>query len=171
MNRLPALLVAGVVAGVDLLTKGLAFSWLPDRGTRWVFPEWFGFTRAMNAGITGGALGGLGPVVLTAITGAAALGVAGYILFSRGQGRAVLYGPALVLGGAAGNLYDRIRLGKVRDFIDVRPGLKWPSWLHHWPTFNVADMAIVSGVMLLLLCTFLSSRKKDDRGAVTAGTR
>ncbi|MBR5997750.1 MAG: signal peptidase II [Deltaproteobacteria bacterium] len=50
---------------------------------------------------------------------------------------------ALILGGAAGNLIDRIRLGEVIDFIDVY----WKG--HHWPAFNVADSAICIGVALL----------------------
>ncbi|MBQ6669505.1 MAG: signal peptidase II [Deltaproteobacteria bacterium] len=50
---------------------------------------------------------------------------------------------ALILGGAAGNLIDRIRLGEVIDFIDVY----WKG--HHWPAFNIADSAICIGVALL----------------------
>ena len=52
---------------------------------------------------------------------------------------------ALILGGAVGNLVDRLRLGYVVDFVDVH----WRGW--HWPAFNVADSAICIGVGLLLL--------------------
>jgi signal peptidase II len=53
------------------------------------------------------------------------------------------WGLPLALGGAMGNLADRVRYGWVVDFIDV-------SWKgHHWPTFNVADIAIVIGVGLM----------------------
>ena len=55
-----------------------------------------------------------------------------------------LLGCALVLGGAVGNLIDRIAYGEVIDFLDVY----WGDW--HWPAFNVADSAITSGVVLLL---------------------
>jgi signal peptidase II len=55
---------------------------------------------------------------------------------------------ALILGGAAGNLVDRIAYGHVVDFIDVYYG----SW--HWPTFNVADSAITVGALLLLIEAF-----------------
>jgi signal peptidase II len=58
-------------------------------------------------------------------------------------------GLALVLGGAIGNLVDRIRLGYVVDFIDFHVG----DW--HYPAFNVADSAITCGVILLLLDAFL----------------
>ena len=59
----------------------------------------------------------------------------------------------LILGGAAGNVIDRLVYGYVIDFIDVFYG----SW--HWPTFNIADSAISVGVFLLLLDSFLEHRK------------
>ncbi len=52
---------------------------------------------------------------------------------------------ALILGGALGNLVDRVRLGRVTDFLDFH----WQGW--HWPAFNLADSAITLGVMLMLL--------------------
>ena len=63
-------------------------------------------------------------------------------------------GLALVLGGAVGNLADRIQLGYVVDFIDVHFG----GW--HYPAFNVADSAITCGVILLLLDALVLSRVK-----------
>ena len=54
----------------------------------------------------------------------------------------------LILGGAAGNVLDRLRIGHVVDFIDVYYG----SW--HWPTFNIADSAITIGAILLILDAF-----------------
>ena len=65
-------------------------------------------------------------------------------------------GLALVLGGAIGNLVDRIQLGYVVDFIDVHFG----GW--HYPAFNVADSAITCGVILLLLDALLLHRGKMD---------
>jgi signal peptidase II len=62
----------------------------------------------------------------------------------------------LVLGGAAGNLYDRISYGYVIDFIDVF------YRTYHWPTFNVADSAISVGISLLLLEVLLQKPQKDD---------
>ena len=62
---------------------------------------------------------------------------------------------SLVLGGAIGNLIDRLLLGHVIDFLDVY------YETHHWPTFNVADMAIVGGVMLLVLTLFKTAPAKD----------
>lgn len=59
--------------------------------------------------------------------------------------RAEALGLGLVIGGALGNILDRVRLGAVVDFIDAHYG----GW--HWPTFNMADVAIIGGVTLLFL--------------------
>lgn len=67
--------------------------------------------------------------------------------------------------GALGNLIDRLMLGGVRDFID----LHWRTY--HWPTFNVADMAICAGVGLLLLEIFISQPDQDEQSRRTASGR
>jgi signal peptidase II len=71
--------------------------------------------------------------------------------------RALQWGLPLVLGGALGNVFDRIRYGHVIDFIDAHVGE------HHWPTFNVADIAICVGVGLMAVDMFTTKR---GRGAV-----
>jgi signal peptidase II len=63
----------------------------------------------------------------------------------------------LLLSGIAGNVTDRIRLGFVVDFIDVQFG----NW--HYPTFNVADSAIVIGAGLLIIDMFLSKKKEGQK--------
>lgn len=70
-------------------------------------------------------------------------------------------GLSLILGGALGNLIDRIRLGEVIDFLDVH----W--YRHHWPAFNVADSAICVGVGLLLLCMWRFERREKKRRSET----
>jgi signal peptidase II len=67
---------------------------------------------------------------------------------------ALKWGLPLVLGGALGNLVDRIRYGHVVDFIDVF------YKTHHWPTFNIADVAIVAGVGLMAVDMFTSRKPK-----------
>ena len=81
--------------------------------------------------------------------------VAGIVLFLvRGgrRDRLTVVALMLVLGGAAGNLADRIRLGEVVDFIDFHIG----SW--HWYTFNLADSAITVGAVLLAIDAWVSRR-------------
>jgi signal peptidase II len=60
---------------------------------------------------------------------------------------------ALILGGALGNIWDRLRFGVVTDFIEVY--LRLGHWSYHWPDFNVADSAIVCGGILLLIDALL----------------
>ena len=63
---------------------------------------------------------------------------------------------AAVIGGALGNLYDRLVYGEVVDFLDVYVG-KW-----HWPAFNVADMAITLGIAVLVLTAFRDGASESD---------
>ncbi len=90
-------------------------------------------------------------------------------LYRRLQGHqsALKWGLPLVLGGALGNVFDRIRYGHVIDFIDAHT--VYPAFLsrllreplgvdHHWPTFNVADIAICVGVGLMAVDMFTSKR-------------
>ena len=79
-------------------------------------------------------------------------------LYRRLQPRqhALKWGLPLVLGGALGNVFDRIRYGHVIDFIDFH--LVYKGIEHHWPTFNVADIAICVGVGLMAIDMFTSKR-------------
>ena len=63
----------------------------------------------------------------------------------------------LILGGAIGNLVDRVRIGRVDDFLDFHyAGM-------HWPAFNVADAAITVGAICLIVATFTEQRTIDNR--------
>jgi signal peptidase II len=82
---------------------------------------------------------------------------------------AMKWGLPLALGGAIGNLVDRIHYGWVVDFLDVfviRHGRE-----HHWPTFNVADIAIVLGVGLMAIDMLWLSRRREKAAAASAGPR
>jgi signal peptidase II len=91
---------------------------------------------------SGGAFGLLADSQLLLMVGSAvALGVVAWMLIAQASSRTMAAGSGLVLGGAAGNLLDRVSSGSVTDYLDLRV----------WPIFNLADVAIVSGVMLLVL--------------------
>jgi signal peptidase II len=76
------------------------------------------------------------------------------LVYRRARTHAARLGVAFVAAGALGNLTDRVRHGYVTDFIDL--SAVWSGVSHHWPTFNVADVAIVAGVALLGLSSFTS---------------
>ena len=163
MKRLPYLILTLIVVAVDLFSKSAVFDMLEPGETRWIFGKWFGFVEVLNPGITGGMLGSvLDARYITILTGAASIGILVYMLRSRSITRLHVAGLALILGGAIGNLYDRLTFEKVRDFIDVWPGLAFPSkgsWLYHWPTFNLADSAIVIAVGLMVAHWLFIGRK------------
>lgn len=81
---------------------------------------------------------------------------------------ALKWGLPLVLGGALGNLVDRIRYGYVVDFIDVY--MKFDGKVKHWPTFNVADIAICIGVGLMAVDMFTSRREHKPAAAAPVDT-
>jgi signal peptidase II len=96
-------------------------------------------------------------LILIAGTGAIALGVAGWLLFERR--RVDVIALALVLGGALGNIYDRVTRGYVIDYADLHIG-EWRPFL----IFNFADAAITIGVLILLARSLLSGEKPGHDG-------
>ncbi len=91
-----------------------------------------------------------------------------FLARTREEGRRTLFGLAMILGGATGNLIDRLFRGEVVDFLDVyASGQALAGWFvqqfgsAHWPTFNIADSAIVLGAGLLLLDILWPARPAD----------
>jgi signal peptidase II len=139
------LAVAGLVVAIDQTTKAAVVSGLRV-GEQVDLLFGFHLTRVANNGVAFGLLEHAGDTVVLAVTlGALAL-VIGW--FAGDPARPGLWlGVGLLAGGALGNLADRIRDGAVTDFID--PPL--------WPSFNVADVAITLGVVVLVLSAFAES--------------
>lgn len=135
------LAAAGVAAGVvlvDQLSKALIVANL-SLDERRDFLLLLDLTRVRNTGVAFGALSG-GHWFVPLLAGVALIGIVGWFAVKPTRDWAWL--PAgLVVGGALGNLIDRARLGAVTDF------LKLP----HWPAFNLADVAVTVGVVLLVI--------------------
>ena len=113
---------------VLVYNKGAAFSFLADAGG-WQTPLLVGF-----------ALG--------------AAAIVSVLLARSPERRLFCAGLALILGGAVGNVIDRLRFGYVVDFLDLHAG----AW--HWPAFNVADSAITVGAALLILEGFMHHERR-----------
>ncbi|MEW5985916.1 MAG: signal peptidase II [Chloroflexota bacterium] len=146
-------IVAGLVITIDHLTKLLVEAWLPLNTTWAPFPalgDYFRLTHTSNTGAAFGLFPGGSPVFA-----AVAVGVALFILvynYRLEAGHTLLrVALGLQLGGAMGNLIDRLRLGHVTDFFDFGP----------WPVFNVADLAVVTGVVLLGFLMFREQREEQ----------
>jgi signal peptidase II len=102
--------------------------------------------------------------VLVTLLSIVALGaVAIYAISSPANERLSQFALAFILGGAAGNIIDRIRLGYVVDFLDVFYRGS------HWPAFNVADSAICAGVGLLLIDTLFRPAKSPAEAGTADG--
>ncbi|WP_226341209.1 signal peptidase II [Gemmobacter serpentinus] len=150
---LTSLIAAAVVA--DQLTKTAALSLLSQGTAVPVLPGLnlsLGFNTGASFGMMGGFMAGK-PLLMAALTGA--LTIAFAVMAFRAQPALERAGFALVVGGALGNIIDRLRQGAVTDFLDFY----WRDW--HWPTFNVADIAITLGTVLILAASLPLRRRKE----------
>ncbi len=138
------LIISGITVILDQLTKILVVASLEFGRDIPVIPGFFNLTHVLNPG---GAFGlfaqhsGFVRVLFFLVFSLVAVGFILYIYAGIPETHKVLGGGlCLIFGGAVGNLIDRVRMGKVVDFLDVYVG----NW--HWPAFNVADSAICIGV-------------------------
>jgi signal peptidase II len=141
------LLVTLAVFALDQWSKWLVEAHLPHLASVRIVPGLLNFTYVRNTGVAFGLFassGGVAHAVALSLVGAFALGVV-LVYFWRTpvDDHLLLTALALVLGGAIGNLTDRVSGGAVTDFIDVYVST------HHWHTFNVADSAITVGLLLM----------------------
>ena len=147
--RLKACGAAAAVFALDRLTKWIVETRVSFADDYRVIPGFFDVVRTQNRGVAFGLFNESTfewrTTVLVLVSAAAVVVVSAVIWKARRLDPRSLWGFALVLGGAAGNLFDRILSGRVTDFLDfyIRD--------YHWPTFNVADSALVVGCGLLLL--------------------
>lgn len=138
-----------LVVVVDQLTKAIVRARLPLHESVTVIPGLMDFTHVRNTGAAFGFLDAVDfpykTVVIALIATAALIGVGMYAASLSHHQLAARAGLALIIGGAAGNLIDRLTAGSVVDFVDVY----WRNW-HFW-AFNVADSAITVGVSIMIL--------------------
>ena len=143
-----------LVTLVDQLSKEWVLNRLGAPGEFEVICPYFNLALAMNKGITFGMLNHMKHDYVTyGLIGAAVI-----VVFLLGRwlwlttSRLVSIALGFVIGGAIGNVIDRVRYGAVVDFLDFHIDH------HHWYTFNIADAAIVTGVSLLLLDSLVRPR-------------
>jgi signal peptidase II len=141
--------------GLDQLTKAIVVANL-DRGESWPGEGFFRFTHAWNTGTAFSLFQDQGGF-LTIVSFVAVIAL--YFVYRSLQSPNIWVRMAfgLLLGGAFGNLIDRLRLGHVTDFADVGP----------WPIFNIADSAIVVGIAVLFLNFWVSPDNKKKSAATT----
>ncbi|MCK5931648.1 MAG: signal peptidase II [Pseudomonadota bacterium] len=157
-----------------MLKLGLPFtllSFLLDQATKWwilnhvmdppqVIPVtgFFNLVLGFNTGVSFGLFGEAPAWLLMAFILPMVAGL--LVWMTRTDSRLTAIALGLVVGGAFGNLLDRLRHGAVTDFLDFYVGA------YHWPAFNFADVAIVSGVALLLIESVLA--REETKAATDA---
>jgi signal peptidase II len=148
-KALPWFAASAAIVIVDQLSKWVALARLAP-GERRELTEFLNLVLVFNKGaafsILADAPGWQTPLLIAFALGAALIVS---VLLVRSPGRRMFCaGLASILGGAIGNVIDRVRFGHVVDFVDLHAG----AW--HWPAFNVADSAITLGAALLILDGF-----------------
>ena len=147
-----------LVVVLDQLSKAWIMASFQDYEVLRVWPV-FNLTLVYNTGAAFSFLSDAGGwqrwfFVVIAVTVSAAMVV--WLARLDERERLTAYGLALVVGGAVGNLIDRIWLGKVVDFLQWH----WQDW--YWPSFNLADSAITLGVVLLLIDGLFAGRRQAE---------
>ena len=150
--------VAGIAAfalALDQATKAVMLGIMQPPRIIPVTP-FFNLTLGFNEGASFGMLGGLmqgRPWAMIALTGLITALIA--VLALRAPTATERVGFSLIVGGSLGNIIDRIRQGGVTDFLDFY----WKDW--HWPTFNMADVTIFVGAILIMSTAFPRQRKTE----------
>lgn len=171
LHAVTAAAVIAAVLVIDLLTKALVVdlaveNGMPENGTYFrlatVIEGFFYITYIQNTGAAW-SIGGGSDVFMTVVivlTFVAVAVILAVIYFpDKRKNLFFVVGLALIAGGAVGNLVDRLMLGYVRDFLDFYP------FGYNFPVFNVADMSLVVGVIMTVICIlvfFFNPEKKVE---------
>jgi signal peptidase II len=158
--RLLHLWPAAAVLLADQLTKALAARLLPPHEPLKILPGLFSLTLVHNTGVAfglgAGRVSALRGLLLALLSLAAIALLLRYASQAPPGRRGLQLALGLIIGGALGNIADRLRLGYVVDFLDFH----WRAFA--WPTFNLADTCISVGMGLLLLDLFLSRPRRAE---------
>ena len=160
--RGPYVWIMAAIVALDQATKLIVDRWMALHESLEVIDGFLRLTYVRNRGAAFGILSDAElpyQAGLFALLSLGALGaIAVYAWKLPVESRLPKMALALIMGGAVGNLIDRVRLGYVIDFVDAHIGP------HHWPAFNVADSAISIGVVLLIV-DMLRSPQTDEKAA------
>jgi signal peptidase II len=149
------LTVALVLLGLDQLTKWVALEVLDLPSRPIAVTPFLNLVMVWNRGVSFGMLDTLGAVAPWLLSGLAVAVVVALLLWLRRSEHAVMaVGLGLVIGGALGNVIDRLRYGAVVDFLDFHLA----GW--HWPAFNLADAGICVGAGLIVVDGLLAPRRQ-----------
>jgi signal peptidase II len=150
-----------VVLALDQATKALIATRFPLHEIKPVISGFFNLVHVRNRGMAFGILNRPGADWGFILLLGATLGAVVFLLFwfyrLKSEERGIVFPLSLILGGATGNLADRVRLGEVIDFLDFHIGP------YHWPAFNLADSAITVGTLWLAVSLLLHPALKEKK--------
>ncbi|UCF86865.1 MAG: signal peptidase II [Nitrospiraceae bacterium] len=153
-KNITPIVIALTVALLDFIVKKIIESSVQPYDVIHVLP-FLNIVNVKNTGAAFGILSTMSNKIFVAVSFLAIFFIIVYI--SKTSSRLEKISLSLVLGGALGNLIDRLTIGKVIDFIDFFIG----SW--HWPAFNVADSALTIGIILFLFANIGFRRHKQEK--------
>jgi signal peptidase II len=156
VRRIVAFLIALGVFSLDRWTKWMIETQFSAYDTKTVIPGFFNIVRSQNPGVAFGMFAENSSQsrtpILIGLSIVAVLLLAGMLWRIDRLDTPSAAALALIFGGAVGNVFDRVRVGSVTDFLDFYTGS------YHWYTFNLADASICTGAGLLILSMFRSRR-------------
>ena len=154
-------LISGLLVAMDQLVKVYVHTHFHLGESVIVIPNFFNLTYVRNFGAAFGFLAESHPsfreIFFLSMPPIALLIILGILRGVKDDDTKQIIALSSIFGGAIGNYIDRVRFRYVIDFLDFHLYNRWS-----WPAFNIADMAIVGGVGLLLLLMFLENKKKDN---------
>ena len=151
------LVIAGLVIVFDQFSKYYVLHHFLGVNSYIQFGDYFNVVRAWNTGVSFSMFnnyGNIGAYILSAV--AIAVVIALFVWLRTEKSKLVQVALGMIMGGAIGNVIDRLRLGAVFDFLDVHIGE------HHWPAFNVADSFICIGAGLIILSAVIMKFNKKE---------
>jgi len=153
--RRAGLLIAVLVLALDQASKWVILTKVMRPPQVVEITPFFNLVMGWNRGVSFGLFHSDSPVHVIVLSGIAMVIVIALLVWLwRAVSRWTAVALGLIIGGALGNVIDRLRFGAVADFLDVH------AFGYHWPAFNVADSAIVVGAGMLILESLFSGREK-----------
>ena len=152
------LIAAALVLAADQISKFYMADTVLDGYSEIILAPFFSLVRAWNTGVSFSLFndwGTLGVYILSGFAAAVVLLLLWFMYKEKSRLGQIAFG--FIVGGAIGNIADRVMYGAVFDFLDFHIGE------HHWPAFNVADTFICTGAVLIFISEFLKNRKKEKK--------
>lgn len=152
------ILIAFGVLISDQITKYCIMNYVLDEQPVLTMTSFFNLVYAWNTGVSFSMFnnsGTIGTILLCVVASAIVLALIWWLYKEKNE--VIRIGLGLIIGGALGNIVDRVRFGAVFDFLDFHLGG------HHWPAFNVADSCICIGAAIIIIHSLVYPEKKENK--------